>query len=304
MEVKPHEEVHCHASWLEVAQILNLSDSTRNKWWSLLVDYFHEQRRHYHTFEHLYELLILTQKHKHLITNYPVILLSIFFHDIVYNPQSPFNEEDSNDVFLQFVMECNSQQVSSISNQVFAIIQMTKSHKLPPSADFDTQFFSDIDMGILGSNSTRYAKYAAQIRLEYNFVEFNAFCTKRSDFLSSCLSSDQPIFSTDLFQQERGQQALDNIAWEHNLLKTFQCPVELWKQRRKGYNETDTNADNSDNAGDGYEPTAKAEGVASRERETETEKAIPVCSQIQLLLHVLVTTAVIVGAGCPHTNSP
>ena len=229
-ELTNSAEEYCRGAWVEVAQMLNFSDSLREKWWCLLVRYFREDQRHYHTFEHLYELLLLAHEHKHLITNYPVILLAIFFHDIVYNPQSPFNEEDSNDVFLQFVGECNTQQVSSLSNQVFAIIQMTKSHKLPTEANFDMQFFSDIDMAVLGSNSARYAKYAAQIRLEYNFVEFNTFCSKRADFLSSCLSSAQPLFATELFQRERGQQARDNIAWEHDLLQSCHCPVQLWKE--------------------------------------------------------------------------
>mmetsp|Transcript_15680 Transcript_15680/g.26139 ORF Transcript_15680/g.26139 Transcript_15680/m.26139 type:complete len:275 (-) Transcript_15680:197-1021(-) len=227
-------EKRCHTAWRELSDILHLSKSLSNKWWGVLQAYFKEEQRHYHTFEHLTELLQFTQNYKHLITNYPVILLAIFFHDIVYNPQSGFNEEDSNDIFLQFVIDCNSKDVSQYATKVFAIIKMTKSHKLPPDADFDMKFFSDIDMAILGSPSERYHKYAAQIRLEFSFVEFNTFCIKRSVFLQSCLSSDQPMFSTEMIQTACGQRARDNIAWEHGLLNAFQCPVKSWEAENGG----------------------------------------------------------------------
>jgi hypothetical protein len=161
--------------------------------------------------------------------------------------------------------------VSPLTNQVFALIEMTKSHKIPSNADFDMQFFSDIDMGILGSTTNRYKKYAAQIRLEFNFVEFKTFCTKRSDFLLSCLATDQPIFGTDLFQQERGQQALQNIAWEHSLLKSFQCPVKLYNQS----NDSD---------------------IATARKTITTTKSSDGCGGMvhsQLLLHIFMTVVLV-----------
>jgi predicted metal-dependent HD superfamily phosphohydrolase len=270
MELENHEEC-CHRSWVELSQILNLSDTLHKRWWKLLVAYFGEEQRYYHTFEHLHELLLLTGKHKHLISNYPVMLLSIFFHDIVYNPQSSHNEDDSNDVFLQFVIDCNSQLVSRLTLPVFDIIKMTKTHKIPVNADFDMQFFSDIDMGILGSDTKRYEKYAAQIRMEYSFVEFNTFCTRRSDFLLSCLSTDEPMFATDMFRKERGDQALDNIAWEHKLLKTFQCPIVSWKKGNTG------------------------DITSSRMKDTSTEKKLGCCGMAHgtLMLHVFLTVALV-----------
>jgi predicted metal-dependent HD superfamily phosphohydrolase len=220
-----HEDF-CRSAWLAVTELLDLSEPLTERWWRILVDFFREEQRHYHTFEHIHELLKLSEMHKSLISNYSAIMMSIFFHDIVYNPRSSSNEDDSNDIFLQFVIDCNNPIVSRLSNTVFAMIEMTKNHQIPVNADFDMQFFSDIDMGILGSNMTRYQQYAGQIRLEYNFVEFKTFCTKRSAFLQSCLSSGQPMFATKMFQDERGEQVLINIAWEYNLLKLFQCPVE------------------------------------------------------------------------------
>ena len=70
-------------------------------------------------------------------------------------------------MFLKFVVDCNNQNVSKNCNKVFEIIAMTKKHNVPPNADIDMKFFSDIDMAILGSNQKRYEKYSAQIRLEY-----------------------------------------------------------------------------------------------------------------------------------------
>ncbi len=34
-----------------------------------------------------------------------VVFLSIVFHDIIYNPRSPSNEEDSADLFKAFALE-------------------------------------------------------------------------------------------------------------------------------------------------------------------------------------------------------
>jgi predicted metal-dependent HD superfamily phosphohydrolase len=235
-------EQHCHHSWQQLTHSLALAPSLSDKWWRVLAAYFHESQRHYHTFQHLHELLLFAEhqylhqqqyqqqqgQSMHLIADYTVIQLAIFFHDIVYNPQSAFNEEDSNDVFLQFVAECNSQPLSHCATKVFAITKMTKSHKMPDNADFNMKFFSDIDMAILGSSRKRYQKYAAQIRLEYSFVEFNTYCIKRSEFLQSCLSSDVPTYFTEKFHKECGDRVKENIAWEHNLLKSFQCPIEYW----------------------------------------------------------------------------
>lgn len=219
---------------MELSHQLELLPSITQRWWRILTNYFEEESRHYHTFQHISELVELTEIHRHMIQNIPAVMLAIFFHDIVYNPKSSFNEDDSNDIFLQFVVECNSCNVSKHSNLVFSMIDMTKRHVMSDDEyNFDMKFFRDIDMAILGSDKVRYAEYAAQVRQEYMFVDFKTYCLKRSEFLESCLSSTSPLFCTELFLFEKGKRALSNIRWECDMLRRYQCPVKFYQSAYK-----------------------------------------------------------------------
>ena len=52
---------------------------------------------------HVHQLLTLFEKNQKFIKNPIVVQMAIWFHDVVYNPKSPRNEEDSIIFYGDFV---------------------------------------------------------------------------------------------------------------------------------------------------------------------------------------------------------
>lgn len=146
-----------------------------------------------------------------------VILLATFFHDAIYNPKSSTNEEDSMELFEEFVKDLvpkvnendntsEEQQQRIVSQQVASYIIQTKSHSLPESyltADstfLDLKMFLDIDMSVLSKSRKAYMSYANLIRQEYIHVPRDIYCEKRSEILSSFLTQKKSLFFSSVFQ--------------------------------------------------------------------------------------------------------
>lgn len=195
-----------------------------------------DPKRHYHTVVHLWEMtmyLMILVKAKGLSSDdddggsigsakeggiterqRSAIVLSIFFHDAVYDPQSPTNEEDSALLFQEFAKE-SGLDVShpDVAQQVTQFIIATKRHQVTDSNPTDLALFLDIDMSVLGKDPDAYRSYAGLIRREYMYVPRDVYCAKRADVLEAFL--DQPrIYGTPLMRQTLEKQARDNLRAE------------------------------------------------------------------------------------------
>ncbi len=219
-------------------------------WFDRIIEMHTEKERSYHTLCHLEEMfgfidLIMTHETSSIslqrtesgndkdeddINNSKTMLraaveLAVFFHDCVYNAKSSSNEEDSAQLFMQFVEELlNFPQQQSSGNQnksasasekelnapninvtwegtkiVHEFIMATKSHNIESESESDDQrrmeqlrylkIFLDSDMAVLGKQPSAYDHYATLIRREYAHVEHDVYCEKRAEILDSFIGS-------------------------------------------------------------------------------------------------------------------
>ena len=113
-------------------------------------------------------MLWLMRDVENMMSNRRVVELAIFFHDVIYNPRSASNEEDSAALFQRFANEVQLEAKDAAA--VVRFILSTKSHTSALPEDNDERLFLDLDMAILGAPEKEYERYADGIRFEYAFV--------------------------------------------------------------------------------------------------------------------------------------
>jgi predicted metal-dependent HD superfamily phosphohydrolase len=200
-----------------------------DQWFDRIWDHHTEETRFYHTVMHLWELLkyllILTEHHgmqsETNVDNLQVIRLAIFFHDIIYNPQSTSNEVDSARLFEEFAQQTNlpADLVATVVEYILA----TQTHH-SSKKDASLQTFLDLDMAVLGKDLAAYKSYAHLIRQEFIHIPEAVYCEKRADFLEVVLQQEH-IFATDWGLQAWEEAARANLAWEIGLLRQGRVPT-------------------------------------------------------------------------------
>jgi len=214
---------------------LSLQKSLAQDVWEVIASRYGEEQRFYHTMEHINALLSQASLNEALIVDKSAVYLAIFFHDIVYDPKSKTNEEDSAELFLHLL---SHHLDSNLCEKIKAYIIATKKHDVAHSEDTDLKLFIDMDMSILGASPTEYEAYARQIRSEYEFVPEADYCKGRAAVLESFVASSSPdiasesaepstaqrapvkyIFASELYRNELEDQARRNLAWECEILK-------------------------------------------------------------------------------------
>lgn len=208
--VKETWESLCHDN-------LGLSPEIERTIWTTIESRYCEPVRAYHTLEHIHDMIIISRQFKTEISDYASVLLAIIFHDIVYDPKSNANEENSADLFSEFLGDYLDK---SLLTKTVKYILATKCHLPGELSDRDLLLFLDLDMSILGRERDEYFSYAAKIRKEYSHVEERAFDIGRSNFLRKTLESSHHIFLTEKFQSLMESKARSNLEWEINLLES------------------------------------------------------------------------------------
>lgn len=155
-------------------------------WWSKLRDMHSlEPWRKYHTLRHVLELIHAAKEHSQ--TELPIEThLAIWFHDCVYDPRSPVNEEESVSVFEEFADKINLPM--DIRQNVVRAIRYTKKHTQFISDECTPEWicvFLELDLGILASVPERYQEYKSQIRREFSHFDDERFREGRRQFLES-----------------------------------------------------------------------------------------------------------------------
>ncbi|CAM9284856.1 unnamed protein product [Ascophyllum nodosum] len=182
-----------------------------------------EQGRFYHTMEHVADMLEAAESDFKDIRRPRLVQLAIFFHDVVYDPKSTSNEEDSAALFQKFseAAQMNPSDAETVSNYIIA----TKCHDVADSDDTDLRTFIDLDMAVLGRERTAYLTYASQVREEYAHVPTETYCRKRAQVLGDFLA--KPIFATDAYQVQLEATARANLEAEIAMLCAGSVPSIL-----------------------------------------------------------------------------
>jgi predicted metal-dependent HD superfamily phosphohydrolase len=202
-----------------------------HKWWFEIIEPLMRvtDKRPYHNLNHVTDLIAWSDRFS-VGSSIPV-QLSIYFHDVIYDPSSKeSNEERSAKLFKAFAEESRACTKAAWTSpdcveDVYAWIIETSRHTstryVSPFAQKEFHLFLDFDMSILGASRERYAKYAKDVRLEYIHIDDAAFLKGRSTFLRSlALVPDEELYKTKDVRDMCLDQARRNVAWELSCLVT------------------------------------------------------------------------------------
>lgn len=212
------------------------------EWFRDILDAYSEPQRRYHNLSHIYAM-ILNYRHFQQELTYPkTVLFAIFFHDMVYDPQSPDNEEESVKLFESCASDLGVD--SEVISETSAMIRLTASGHRTAEHDSDTPFrardihyFLDFDLAILGSNPVEYTIYAKQIREEYSHVPDEEFCGRRADILGKFLERKH-VFASREFRQFAEKRARENVEREVEILRGRARQLEMSKTHTCGKGQT------------------------------------------------------------------
>lgn len=205
--------------WNQLAVRLGLCQTLLDEVWDVIETKYGEAHRCYHTLAHLEDMLTKADELGGLIADRDAVDLATYFHDIIYDPLSRTNEEDSADLFSSLL---GDHLPAALTAKVHLMILATKQHSCDHEADQDVRYFLDLDMSILSSSEQRYAEYAAEIRQEYIAFDDSAYREGRAKVLEGFLTADKPIFATQLMRDRHEAAARGNLQHELRLLQQQQ----------------------------------------------------------------------------------
>lgn len=202
-------EARMSAAWHELASPYHCR-ATRAGILDPIIRRYRQPHRHYHTLEHIEEMLAIIGEHRERLLEYEPLAFATWFHDVVYDPRRDDNEERSAIVARRTMPRL---MVSGwITLRAVALIRATKEH-VPPDASFDAALFIDADLAVLGSDPERYRRYAADVRREYAHLADEEYRRGRRAVLEDLLARER-IYHTDLMRDRLEAAARANIREE------------------------------------------------------------------------------------------
>ena len=188
-------------------------------------DSYLEPQRYYHTLRHIGHMLWLIKYVPIISTsiqNLAQVVFAVFFHDIVYDPQSKDNEDRSSELFLSFHKEAACQNLDD--SLVHKYIIATKTHYTNEHSQMserwgntDMHIFLDIDMAILSVEPSDYSDYGDKIRQEYCHLPEDLYCKRRVHILEQFLT--QRVYCCENMHNAWEESARSNISAEIVKLK-------------------------------------------------------------------------------------
>ncbi|MBU9200304.1 HD domain-containing protein [Burkholderia multivorans] len=150
-----------------------------------LIAAWQQPQRHYHTLQHLEECLALAGQWSSdlLPVEQAKLIVALWFHDAVYDPQGSYNEILSAGMAREELglLGMPPATVGAIAWLVEAT-DYSKAPGEPGNRLLD--LLLDIDLAILGADPQRYREYAEQVGREYAFVGPQAYRDGRKKVLA------------------------------------------------------------------------------------------------------------------------
>ena len=162
-----------------------------------------EPHRSYHTLEHLNEMFKVAGKLADASTDSAAVQLAIWSHDSVYDPRATDNEERSAALAVELFRPLGIPE--STLDHVADMIRAT-AHGDLGEVDADTTVLLDADLAILSAGERRYARYAADVRREYAWVDDAAYRAGRTKVLAGFLARPR------IYRTERMHAAAEELA--------------------------------------------------------------------------------------------
>lgn len=144
-----------------------------------------EPHRRYHDRRHLAEVMAAIDLLEVHARDPETVRLAAWFHDAIYEPLAPDNEERSAQLALDVLVHAGLPVETG--TEVARLVRVTAAHA-PETGDADAEVLCDADLAILGSDRQRYDSYRAAVREEYAAVPEDAFRSGRAAVLRGLLA--------------------------------------------------------------------------------------------------------------------
>ena len=143
---------------------------------------WNESHRSYHNLNHLNDLISQINENKSNFSEkeYEKLMLTAVFHDVVYDPASQTNEEDS----AKFLMECAVDKNNKDILDVRKMILDTKTHESTTNL---SESFNNYDMNIVERDFDQLLDWEKGISEEFSVYPKAQYKEGRLKFLESLL---------------------------------------------------------------------------------------------------------------------
>lgn len=192
-------------------QLMQIGRSQNISWsfWREISNHYNDSSRLFHTLRHLDSVYSLLLEVKEEISDWPMLMFAVAYHDIIFNPLRNNNQANSAALAVERLYELgvNKCRIDLCEAHILA----TRKHDFSLSSD--TNYFTDADIAIFGADPEEYVEYYKKIREEYNIFPTVVYNPGRRKVLEHFL--DMPrIFKTDYFADRFEKQARINLGME------------------------------------------------------------------------------------------
>lgn len=182
---------------------------------------YNQPHRHYHNWKHICHYLDVFKKFlDKFVENDDIMDFSIdhieyalFFHDIVYELFSKYNETLSAQMACTYLDPNYSQSKPKLITNLILSTHHSESIKDILPNDDSTRLIADIDLAIFGENTKKFEEYTYGIREEYHSIPDEVYNPIRKKFLTYILERypGQQIYHTDMFRDMYTERAVENL---------------------------------------------------------------------------------------------
>lgn len=198
--------------WLECMRALGLSanemilEQLRARW--------SEDQRSYHNLDHLDDCLCVFGTLRDELHDPVAVALALFYHDVIYDPRSATNEEDSEELWRRhaIILGVEPEYIERVASMILA----TKTHQ---ADDEDTRFMLDIDLSILGVSEPLFDRFEQRIRQEYAWVPEQVYRERRAQIMRGFLDREH-VYATQYMRDHFERRARKNLT---RLIETLEA---------------------------------------------------------------------------------
>ena len=161
----------------------------------------------YHVLAHVLACLDELGRSRDLAQDADAVRAALWFHDAVWEPERPDNEEAS--AALADAALAGGGVPEARCGTVRALVLATRHDRVAELPD--ARLIADIDLAILGAGPDDYARYERAVRMEYGQLSDDAFAAGRAAFAAGMLARPR-IYATERYFRRLEAAARANLA--------------------------------------------------------------------------------------------